>query len=578
MSQTKPSDDSSKGGAGKKIAIVGVIGVVVVGAVLLAVSGGPEKKTDDRATFTTRRGPLVISVLESGTIKAREQVILKSEVEGRNSIISIVDEGKRVEKGELLVEIDASSLVDSRIDQEIIRDNAKAAFINATETLAITENQAKSDTEQAELTLIFAKQDLQQYMEGFFPTDMNELEGLIGLAEEELARAQDVNDWSAKLYKEKYISETEFRGDRLTVQRRDNEVRVAQARLELLKKYTYTRQIDQYESDVRQAVMALERTKRKATADVVQAEAKLKAAEAEFNSEETKLAKLDDQISKAKVYAPAAGLVIYASSAQRGGFRRMSQEPIDEGVEVYERQELIYLPIGDATKAEVDVHEASLKKIRKGLPAIITVDALPGKRFFGHMEQISPLPDSQSAWMNPDLKVYNTEVYIDDVDPDLRSGMGCKVEIVVEQYDDAVHVPIQAVITVTGAPTVFVVKGGELDERKVTIGLDNNQMIHIVEGLREGEEVLLSPPLDAAAKEDDFSDESTNGDGTYNNRIRESIESSRKNASGPTRAPEVQGGPGGPGGKRGQQPGAGRNQGGRPGGAARPGGAPNQSR
>jgi HlyD family secretion protein len=67
-----------------------------------------------------KQGPLRISVTESGTIKAREQVILKSEVEGRTSILSLIPEGTQVKQGDLLVDLDSSQLLDSKIDQEII--------------------------------------------------------------------------------------------------------------------------------------------------------------------------------------------------------------------------------------------------------------------------------------------------------------------------------------------------------------------------------------------------------------------------------------------------------------------------
>ena len=193
-------------------------------------------------------------------------------------------------------------------------------------------------------------------------------------------------------------------------------------------------------------------------------------------------------------------MVVYATSAQRGGWRR-SQEPLDEGVEVRERQELIHLPTAESSMAEVDIHEASLEKVRVGLPAIITVDALKGKKFFGHVGRIAPLPDATSMWMNPDLKVYNSDVYLEGTESSLRTGMSCKVEIIVEQYDDAVYVPMQAVLRVGGEPAVYVVKDETVEERKVELGLDNRRMIRIASGLDEGETVWLTPPLKAATLE-----------------------------------------------------------------------------
>ncbi len=55
-------------------------------------------------------------------------------------------------------------------------------------------------------------------------------------------------------------------------------------------------------------------------------------------------------------------MVIYATSARAGRAFRDNRQPLDEGVEVFERQELIYLPTAASSMAEVDVHEASLEK------------------------------------------------------------------------------------------------------------------------------------------------------------------------------------------------------------------------
>jgi hypothetical protein len=129
------------------------------------------------------------------------------------------------------------------------------------------------------------------------------------------------------------------------------------------------------------------------------------------------------------------------------------------------------------------------------------VDALPGKTFTGRVEKIAPLPDAQMVWMNPDLKIYNTEVYLEGEGDNLRTGMSCKAEIIIEEYDDAIYIPVQAVLRVGGEPTVYVQGGGEFEPRKVEIGMDNNRMIRIIKGLQEGEVVLLTPPLAPATVE-----------------------------------------------------------------------------
>ncbi len=511
----------------KLIGVLVVVTAIVLAVIWLKVVRAAESSATQMATFEARRGPLTISVLESGTIKAREQVIITNQLEGRTSIIYLIPEGTRVKKGELLVELDASTMQDQRIDQDIRVKNAEAAFINADENMAIVENQAQSDVEVAELTLEFAKLDLNKYIEGEYPNQLAKAESDIQLAQEDLTRAEDKADWSKRLHEEKYLSTTELKTDELAHSRAKVNLQVAQRDRELLETYTYQRQIAQLESDVRQAEMALERIKAKARANVVQARAELVAREQEYNRQKDRLDKLDDQISKAKVYAPADGMVIYATSARRGGWRD-NREPLNEGVEVYERQELIYLPTAASSKAEVDIHEASLEKVRLELPVIITVDALPGRKFMGSVGRIAPLPDPQSMWMNPDLKVYNSDIYLEGDDPALRTGMSCKVEIIVAQYDDAVYIPIQAVIRVDGKPTVYVVRpDGTVEERVVEIGLDNNSMVRIISGLSEGEVVWLAPPLKAAtvqegSRQDEMGDEGEAN--AWQQRINERLE------------------------------------------------------
>ncbi len=523
------SNDNGRSGGRNSFKIIGLLVVVVaigLAVVWLKVVRGGESTVAAMATAVVERGPLTISVLETGTIKSRDQRIIKNEVEGRTTIVWLIPEGSQVKEGDLLVQLDASTMDDDRIEQEIRTQNAEAAYINAKETLTVAENQAVSDVNVAELTLEFAIQDLDQYKVGMFPNELTAAQSEIDLAKEELTRAEETLTWSKRLYEEKYISLTELQADQLAVSRGKNKVKLAENDLELLKDFTYKREIKQRQSDVHQAEMALVRARAKSRADVIQARADLNAKEQEYERQKVKLAKLLDQIAKAEVRAPADGMAIYATTAKRGGWRD-NREPMDVGVEVYERQELIYLPTTASAMAEVDIHEASLEKVHVGLPAVVTVDALPGQKFIGEVAKISPLPDPQSMWMNPDLKVYNSDIYLEGEDEDLRTGMSCKVEIIVEQHNDALSVPIQCVIRIDGQPTVLVVKeDGTTEQRRVEIGLDNNRKVQILSGLKEGELVSLTPPLQEATID---SKSETEEDGRFNSdEIQRRIEQSRR--------------------------------------------------
>src|SRR5688500_5060290 len=169
------------------LALVVVAGVAI-GATVLARSNN-DRPSSNGAMFTVARGPLTISVSEAGTVKSREQAIIKSEVEGQNTLLYLVPEGTRVKEGDLLVELDVSQMQDQKISQQILVQNAEAAAISASETLAVTESQAKSDIDKAELDFEFAKQDLKKYVEGDHPNELKAAEAKINLSKEKVERA-----------------------------------------------------------------------------------------------------------------------------------------------------------------------------------------------------------------------------------------------------------------------------------------------------------------------------------------------------------------------------------------------------
>lgn len=474
--------------------------IIILGG--FGIAGSTYLKSDkgvinNLPTFEVQQGPLKLSVTETGTIQAREQIVVKNEVEGKTSIISLIKEGSSVKKGDLLIELDASSLVDKKLDLEIAVKNAEASFISARENLEVVKNQTQSNVDKAELAYEFAVQDLEKYLQGEYPNELKQAESKITLAREEVTRSEDELEWSQKLYDENYISRTELEADELALKQKTLNLELAQNNLNLLKDYTHKRQLAQLESDVEQTRMSLERTALKAGAEIVQAEADLKARESGYARQQDKLKKNKAQIEKTRIHAPTDGIVIYATSAESGKGRGSTTEPLDEGALIQERQDLIYLPTTSGVNAEIGINEANLDKIKVGLPVLVTVDALPGKSYTGYIASIAPMPDAQSMFLNSDLKIYDTTVYLNDNEftDQLRTGMSCIAEIIAEQHEIATYVPVQAILRVGGNPTAYVVTENTVEPRTVETGLDNNRMIRIVSGLDQGEFVSLAPPL-----------------------------------------------------------------------------------
>ena len=474
---------------------------LVAGVIVAVVAAGGAAATllpgdgDDAAaglTFAAERGPLLITLAEEGTINAAEQLVLKSEVEGMSTVLSLIDEGQVVEEGDVLVELDTSELQDRLVDAEIAVENARAARVRAEEALAVARNQAEADARQAELDLAFAEGDVTKYVEGEYPKERMEATNAITIAEEEHERAKEKHDGSRRLFDESFISETELKADRLAMSRSALALALARENLKLLEKYTHVRKMQELESAVDQKRMALDRARRKAKADVVQAEADLRAAEAQLDREGSRVGKLEAQIAKGTIRAPRRGLVVYATSNQPSW---RVEEPLAEGASVRERMELIHLPTAVARVATIKIPESSLQRVKVGMPVRVTVDALPGGGYWGRVASVAPLPDSEGSWLNPGVKTYETRVTIEGNGPELRTGMSCRAEIVIAEHDDVVYVPVQCVVTLGGEPTVFTPAAGGPVPVPVEVGQDNNTMVIVSSGLDEGDRVLLAPPL-----------------------------------------------------------------------------------
>ena len=461
-------------------------------------------KGKDIPVFTAKRGPLTISIVDNGTIQNRDLVIIRSEVEGRTTIQKLIPEGTQVKVGDELVQLDASPLEDAATQQQITVVNADAAYVRAREDKAVTLSQGESDVAKAELAYRFAQLDLKKYIEGEYPNQLQQAQSEITIAAEELQRASDELTWSGQLAAEGYITQTELLGDELAMKRSSIKLELAETDLRLLEQFTHQRQLEQLTSDVEQTRKALERSTHKATADNVQASAQLAAKEAELERQQAKLTKIDEQIVKCTITAPIDGMVVYATTGM-GGRRPWHVDPLDVQQEVREMQELIHLPTSSSMMVEVSVPESSIRRIKKDLPVRISVEAVPEKQFFGRVGKIGLLPVSD--FWRPGLTNYSVEIYLEGDAEQLRRGMTCRAEIVLAEYDDAVYVPVQAVVRIGNRYAVYVFNNGKSKLRYVKVGLDNNRMIHVLDGLTKGQQVLLNPPLQPSVAPEGGEDE-----------------------------------------------------------------------
>ena len=471
---------------------------------------------------------------------------------GGVTILSIVPEGtyitpKDVNDGKVLVELD-SSVLEEQIEQyKIDVATAEASYTEANESYLIQIKQNESDISAAELAVKFARMDFQKYLgEDLAEKVMGKLEGApdsgvdvslllrdalidpndpdspsdpndpnsvadqggqasqmlrgykdaILLADGQRQKNTDVLAGTKKLYDANYASALDLKTAQLDLQRFEVQTQSASETLRLYRLYDFPKEAEKYLSDYEEAKRELDRTKARTRSMLAQAEAKLLSAKSRYELQAARKQKSEDQIAACLIKAPAPGLVVYASSSdvfmRRGGG---SSRRIAEGETVYERQKIITLPDTAAMIVEIAVHEAEVDKVRPGQRAAITLDPFPDQEFKGEVLKVAQLPDASRGFLNPDLKVYTTQVLIEGTYDYLKPGMSAKVEILVEHLTDVIIVPVTVVANRQGKKVCFVVSSdGSSEERVVKTGAFDDTFVQIVEGLEEGEKVMLNPP------------------------------------------------------------------------------------
>ena len=572
-------------------------------------------------TFVARRGPLVISVLEGGTVQALESQVIRSEIEGRDgtAILHIIEEGYQVTEqditdGLVLVELDSSNLRERIISQET---DVQANFANLTEQIKlkeVRENRSLSDLKNANLQKKFALMDFKKYLGeeaamqvleqvdineeaidrliaenqdesvdspsrlsqlftelyqpqgdpnaqdslaqngnllsgevrppglgnvesllpeikdydfdfSIFATDENEhllgdgearqdlrkLKDASLIAEAELALKKKAYEGAVRLAGEGYMTSSELEEKKITFEKSQNAVQSARASLELFKAYDLQKTAEQYLLNYEQALLELARVKSDALAELSDALSDMEWAKRRFRWEKSQLDDLNRQLGKCVIRAERQGLVVYGDGKETWD----PDEIIREGATVRERQAIITIPDMRKMALLVRIHETQVKRIRVGLPVRITVDAEPDETLAGIVHKVAVLPDSESQRFNPDQKVYETAITIDNVHEWLKPGMTAKAEIIVKELEDVVYVPLQAVMPYADAQACFVKNGQGPELRQLEITDYNNRFVAVKSGLEEGELVYLHVPkgIDLTDEQGRPSEEEETGQG-----------------------------------------------------------------
>jgi len=467
--------------------------IVVVLIALIAFAGlRGGQPVASTAYHEVKRGNLLISVVEGGSLQAVSELAIRNMVEGTGRIIRIAPEGSYVKKGELLVELDSSSAQDQVNQQQITVRRAELELLQAEKQLEIAASQTNSDFTAANIQLELAKIDLEKFKEGELAQLHRDLELEVDTVREQLTIDEERYRYSTNLLAAGFETKSKADADRLTWLRTEKNLQQATNSLWMFQQFDRRKLETNYESKVKEAQEDLSRVVKQSEAQMAQFQADLETKKRTLALNQSKLERDEQNLAAGKILAPADGLVVYATPEGRFS----SESMIEEGATVRFRQEIIKLPDVSAMKLTVKVHESHVGKVKPGQTAYVVLDPQPDQRYLGTVSKVALLPNTQDRWSNPNLKQYDTEILITGQLPDtVKPGVSASAEIIVTNLTDVLTLPVQAVTTFRGKPVVYLA-GARETPVPVQVGLFNTRFIHIIEGLNEGDRVVLNPPLD----------------------------------------------------------------------------------
>lgn len=221
---------------------------------------------------------------------------------------------------------------------------------------------------------------------------------------------------------------------------------------------------------------------------VAQAATKVEIIYADLSKAQNGLDRINGLLQKMDITAPKDGMVIYVKNWN--GSKKITGSNISPW-----EPAVATLPDLREVQVLTYVNEVDIRKIKPGQAADISLDAEPGKKLKGVVVQVANIGEQRP---NQDSKVF--EVVIDVLNPDstLRPSMTTSNTIHIEQYKDAMSIPLEALTTDKSISYVWKKKGGKFEKQEVLVAALNDQSALIYAGLESGDEVYLSTPGDTS--------------------------------------------------------------------------------
>ncbi len=468
----------------------------IIGVWLWQSRSAAQKVPDDSRSATAKRGPMLIVVSASGNIEPRQRVNLPFETGGQVTEV-VVGVGERIEKGDVLVQLDAEQLALQVKQAQATLASAEAQLAKLQVGPQSEEVEAsEANLRAAEAQVSAAAADLDQLEAGASQAQIASAEANLASAITQQKKAKDAHDRTLKCFTFEIPGTGEERTicpalgvpeeqSRYNLQAANEALEAARAQLDETVSGADVDQLRAARANV--AAAAAQRDVAQAQLDLLLegvSEEQIEAVEAQVAQARVALKQAELSLEQATLVAPFDG-VVAAVNVTIG-------EQVSAGlpaVTMVDKSECFIT---------VSVDEIDVAQIEKGQAAEITLDALPETTITGTVKRIAP-----ASGLEEGIVTYDVTIGLSPTDAPIRTDMTANATILVDELDDVLQIPTWVVRVDPDSGQTYVHRrvGDKIERVDVKLGVRHQGTVEVLDGLTEGDNVVRLPESEAVQLE-----------------------------------------------------------------------------
>jgi HlyD family secretion protein len=452
------------------------------------------------ATAKVEKGTVKAGVSLKGVVAAERtaEVSIKPEAWAVPLMVKkAVPHGTRVKQGEPLVYLELDKIDQAIKDLKADRALAELAIKQAEEELPVLQKSVPLDIAAAERARQIADEDLKKFNDVDRPLLEETARRNVKSAQHYLEYAREELRQLEKMYRSKDLTEeTEeiiLKRQRHQVDQADFNLKSATIRTDQTLKIDLPRKAVAVREDAIKTAVALEKARH--TLPLSLNQKRLTLSKLRYENEKTaeRLQKLEKDREAMTIRSPADGVVYYGRS-QNGQWPTAAQAAmkLQPGGAVMPDEVFMTVVTTRPVFVYAMVEEKDLHWLRPGQTGKAVPTGFPDAKFAVRLTEVSAVPQPSGGFLARAAVTGGADADV------LQPGMACAVKITAYQKKDALKVPATAVFTDDGEDddhyVYLAAREGSPQKRSVKVGKTVGDRTEILEGLREGDEILLAKP------------------------------------------------------------------------------------